>query len=532
MKHYYTLTSILIGVSIVLVNSQVALSLSMQEIEQIAREITVQIVDNQNSSISGSGVIIKHSGKIYTVLTTYHVVKDGKKQIFTSDKQSNQIKSMKPLKGSNGSDLAIVEFSSNNNYKIARIGNSDQATASTTVYVAGFPAQRGSITNPDLFLNRGQVNANGAAQREGYNLIYDNDTLEGMSGGAVLNEQGELVGVHGRSDKQELGDKSQTKIITGIGITIYSALQQMLAVGIDLGVRPSSTNVAAAPKADDFFIKAKQNYDNQDYKGAVANYTEAIRLNPNYAEAYNDRGAVRFLLGDKQGAAADFTSAIKISPNYAQAYNNRGTIRADYLRDKQGAVADFNQALNINPDYAEAYNRRGLTRATLGDKQGAITDYNQALKINPNDAQVYNNRGVARNDLGDKQGAITDYNQALKINPNEPNVHYNRGFALLQLGNTEGAIADFNQAIKINPNDAEAYNGRGRCRFKLGDIQGAIGDLTLAIKINPNYADAYYNRGFARPDVVDLQKAADLYLEQGKIAEYQTALKRIRRVQQ
>ncbi|MEI6444370.1 MAG: tetratricopeptide repeat protein, partial [Nostocales cyanobacterium ELA583] len=159
----------------------------------------------------------------------------------------------------------------------------------------------------------------------------------------------------------------------------------------------------------------------------------------------------------------DYNQALKINPNYADAYYNRGLTRDD-LGDKQAAIQDYNQALKINPNYADAYNNRGILRAKLGDKQGAIQDYNQALKINPNDAYAYLNRGLTRYDLGDKQGAIDDFNQALKINPNYAKAYYNRGNAYATLGDKFQARSDFQQAAKIyqqqgkNENYQDALN--------------------------------------------------------------------------
>ncbi len=536
MKYYYALSPLLFGVSIVLVQSQVALGLSAQEVEQIGKEITVRIVDAQNPSIAGSGVIIKRAGNSYTVLTAYHVVKEATKpQIILPDKQSYALNNIKLL--NKQVDLAVASFSSSNSYQVAKIGDSDKATRTTTVYVAGYPAKTASINNPDYFLNKGQVNANGAAQREGYNILYDNVTRRGMSGGAVLNEQGELIAIHGRADEESIGEKSETKIITGLGITIYSALRQLLAVGVDVGVRLPDV-VATAPKADDFFIKANQKYRDKDFKGAIADLTEAIRLNPNYASAYNNRGVVHYELKDLQGAVADYNSALKINPNDAEVYNNRGLVRKD-LGDLQGSVADYNSALKINPNYALTYLNRGVVHYELKDFEGAVADYNSALKINPNDALAYLNRGVVHYELKDLQGAVADYNSALKINPNYVNAYVSRGLARKELKDLQGAVADYNSALKINPNYALAYLNRGNARSELKDLQGAVVDYNSALKINPNYALAYLNRGLARNDlgdkqgaINDLQKAAELFQQQGKTEFYQQALEVIRKIQQ
>jgi tetratricopeptide (TPR) repeat protein len=567
MRNFTILNAALIGTSIALIQPHVAVAISQQEVEQIAQQITVQIVDAQNSYDSGSGVIIKQVGNTYTVITAYHVVDRGTKNIIAPDKQSYQIKNIKQLKGK---DLAVVEFSSNQKYTVAKIGNSDKVIKQNIVYVAGFPGKTAAAPNVDFRIKDGKVDAKGT-QGDGYDINYDNRTSGGMSGGGVFNEQGELIAIHGRANTEPSEENPEVQVISGaLGTSIYSALRQLVAVGVDVGVKPSDV-VATAPTADDFFIKGNEKASNKDYRGAIADYNQAIKINPNYANIYYNRGVTRYELGDKQGAIADYNQALKINPNLAEAYANRGVVRhdlgdkqgaiADYtqalkinpnyadayynrgnahkdLGDKQGAIADYTQALKINPNYAQAYYNRGIVRSELGDKQGAIADYTQAIKINPNYAQAYYNRGIVRDDLGDNQGAITDYNQALKINPNDADAYYNRGIARDDLGDKQGAIADYNQAIKINPNYAKAYYNRGIARDDLGDKQGALADYNQAIKINPNYAQAYGNRGIVRNElgdkqgaIQDLHKAGELFKQQGRNADYERAMKAIEQIQ-
>ncbi|MER3589763.1 MAG: hypothetical protein C4322_19420, partial [Mastigocladus sp. ERB_26_1] len=83
-----------------------------------------------------------------------------------------------------------------------------------------------------------------------------------------------------------------------------------------------------------------------NYERAIADYTQAITINPNYIKAYNKSGLARYQLGDYEGAIADYTETLKININDADAYYNRGNARC-CLGDKQGAIADFQKATSI-----------------------------------------------------------------------------------------------------------------------------------------------------------------------------------------
>ena len=69
-----------------------------------------------------------------------------------------------------------------------------------------------------------------------------------------------------------------------------------------------------------------------------------------------------------KGAIEDFNKAIEINPQYAEAFNNRGIVKYN-LGDKQGAIKDYNKAIEINPQYADAFNNRGQCKDNLGDNR-------------------------------------------------------------------------------------------------------------------------------------------------------------------
>jgi tetratricopeptide (TPR) repeat protein len=189
-----------------------------------------------------------------------------------------------------------------------------------------------------------------------------------------------------------------------------------------------------------------------DLEGQIADYSEAIRLNPEYSGAFNNRGNARFAKGDWKGAIADYDEALRLDPQDAQAFYNRGNVR--YTKgDRKGAIADYDEALRLDPQYAEAFYNRGNARDAKGDRKGAIADYSEALRLNPQDAWAFNNRANARFAEGDLEGAIADYDEALRLDPQKARAFYDRGHARADNGDLEGAIADLEQGARLAPED-------------------------------------------------------------------------------
>jgi len=175
------------------------------------------------------------------------------------------------------------------------------------------------------------------------------------------------------------------------------------------------------------------------------------KFEPNDAKAYLDRGNVHLDEGNYDEAIADYSQAIRLDPNYVAAYNDRG-IAYKNIGDNDNAIADYNQAIRLNPNYAAAYNNRGLAYKNIGDNDNAIADYSQAIRLNPNYAAAYNNRGHAYFNIGDNDNAIADYNQVIRLDPNYAKAYNNRGYAYFNIGDYDEAITNYNQAIRLNPN--------------------------------------------------------------------------------
>jgi len=124
------------------------------------------------------------------------------------------------------------------------------------------------------------------------------------------------------------------------------------------------------------------NYDEQGkYEQAISEYIKAIKINPNYADAYNNRGVSYYNQGKYEQAINDYTRAIELNPKYADAYNNRGIVYYDQGQHNQ-AISDYSKAIDVNKSYAKAYHNRGLVyMVVLKDKEKGCADWQKACEL-------------------------------------------------------------------------------------------------------------------------------------------------------
>jgi serine/threonine protein kinase len=157
-----------------------------------------------------------------------------------------------------------------------------------------------------------------------------------------------------------------------------------------------------------------------------------------------DLGIDKSNKGDKRGAIADFTKAIELDPKHAVAYNNRGNARAD-LSDNQGAIADYTKAIELNPTYAIAYTNRGFLRHSQGDRQGAIADFTKAIEIDPKYAPGYITRGSFYYESGDPKAANLDWRKAIALDAKETEAYIALAVSLY----THGTAEDRTESIQL-----------------------------------------------------------------------------------
>jgi tetratricopeptide (TPR) repeat protein len=108
---------------------------------------------------------------------------------------------------------------------------------------------------------------------------------------------------------------------------------------------PPSSQVTAT----DYFMQGDYDYEKGDCSQAIGDYTKALKLNPSYPQAYNNRAYTYMRLRDYKDASSDLNKAIEINPNYIQALMNRGDLHNYYYQiDRQSAIADYEKVVSLN----------------------------------------------------------------------------------------------------------------------------------------------------------------------------------------
>ncbi|RCJ26556.1 hypothetical protein A6S26_14225 [Nostoc sp. ATCC 43529] len=166
-------------------------TLSSEQIRQLAQAVTVKVLSQKKG---GSGVLISKQGKTYTILTNAHVTsKKGSHSIQTFDGKIHTATVINRGDSLTGNDLAVLQFESQDNYQIVSLASTSNLSENQEVFTAGFPDD-----SKELVITNGKISLLSEQPLiGGYQIGYTNKIRPGMSGGALLNQEGKLIGVNG-----------------------------------------------------------------------------------------------------------------------------------------------------------------------------------------------------------------------------------------------------------------------------------------------------------------------------------------------
>ncbi len=217
-----------------------------------------------------------------------------------------------------------------------------------------------------------------------------------------------------------------------------------------------------------------------DHDRAIADCSEAIRIEPKYKFAFNNRGLAWKNKGEPDRAIADFNAALSIDAKYSSPYGNRASAWRE-KRDFDRAFADYDEAIRISPKLPIVYNNRALLWRDLGDYDRALADDNESIRLNPQHAKAYSNRGEIWRLKGDLDRAISDQDIALKLDKKDSTIYVLRGDTFRYKGDFNKALNDYEAALRLDPRDISAFTGRGLTFEKIGDYDQARANFVNAV---------------------------------------------------
>jgi TolB-like protein len=246
---------------------------------------------------------------------------------------------------------------------------------------------------------------------------------------------------------RDLGDvlKLQTEIATAVAEALKVTLLGDVAAKIELG---GSRN----PAAFDAYLRGKQADERDDVKSSkdsLAAYTEAIRLDPNYALGFANRSMAY------TSYAIEFATGMEIRESY------------------EDALADARRALALAPDLAEGHLALAYFFESTLDFAHASEAYDRARRLAPGIAKVQSLTGRFAISVGQTEPALVALRRAVVLDPLNPSSHDALSYGLYYSRHYSDAVAAATDAITLEPELQAAYGYRGLAYSGLGDLERA-----------------------------------------------------------
>ena len=238
--------------------------------------------------------------------------------------------------------------------------------------------------------------------------------------------------------------------------------------------------------ANTALYRGNLHYNSKRYEAALAEYSRALELRPDFPEALNNRGNTYHELQRYDEALADYGKALQLRPDFPEALNNRGSTCHELQRYDE-ALADYSKALQLRPDLPDALNNRALTYSKLERYDEALADYGKALQFRPDFPDALNNRALTYSKLERYDEALADYGKALQLRPDYPDALNNRAITYMRTHRLDDALADLNAALRLRPDHpSSTYNLA--CLLSLTKKRDeAIPHLERAISLDAKY---------------------------------------------
>jgi len=358
-------------------------SLSAEKVYDIVKDAIVVILgyDKSDELISqGSGVVLNDKGY---VITNYHILSGCERlEIMHGD---NEIPYIDIAGYDVDKDILIININ-DKTFPLIKVGDNQSLKVGQQIYAIGNPM---GFENT---ISEGIISGLRKYKEKGKNYIQITASISpGSSGGAVVNDKGELIGI------------STLTITDGQNLNFAIPIEEILEVEISNLPKEGFRQMLIGMKWNtvrQISFKADSLYENQKYDEAIVLYRNSL---------------------EELGKVRSFLDSMRVSHHYANmsiCYYKIGNLEASYESYKLALTYDCGFEFLSNTDLEDissSFYNRGTMIGKLGDYVRAIEDFDKAIEINPYFAEAYFNCGLAKYNLGDINGACLYWSTAGKL---------------------------------------------------------------------------------------------------------------------
>jgi tetratricopeptide (TPR) repeat protein len=248
--------------------------------------------------------------------------------------------------------------------------------------------------------------------------------------------------------------------------TLKFSKQQTLLIAVSIALMASTSNAPAGAQA----------------KPAASGKTTAVH--PEMHNAIVQRGVDHVRTRQYKEALEDFSEAIKIQPSNQHDYFFRGKVHV-LNDDDKAALPDLTKSISLSAENPYALLERGKLYYRQKNYKNAVDDLTKAVKLTPNDPKAHEFRALALNNIHKFDEAANEITTALALVQVSPplsrEAHLKRRFGEVDVASAEKA-------------KAHLICARGQIYFNKPHFPSALKDFDYAIKLDPNNADAYLQR--------------------------------------
>ncbi|HEY5124872.1 MAG TPA: trypsin-like peptidase domain-containing protein [Ignavibacteria bacterium] len=476
-------------------------SLTPKDINLIYTQCVCKIFTfSNNIPISqGSGIFLKSNN---IIITNYHIFigADNFKVILSG----NEVPKCKIVSINAQNDLLLIYVNSLK-YNISEIKINKESYVGEKVYAFGFPLNykltmtEGIISNlnadikikleENYFTN--EINQSGVMQ-------ISAPISHGSSGGALVNDKGELIGITTYSDK------------SGIGINFAIPAKEVLSEINEFDKLKIDKLDSKKLNAVDYYCLGINLMENADFKSAYKLLKKSIKVLRNNTNILFNLAILCNIIGNFGNALKYCDKLIKIEGMSLRAIRCKASLFLS-LEKKKEALKMLNIGIKLYPANQYLYYTKAQAYFDMKKYHLSLKEVDKAVELGKENYDHIKFKAKILEQLNDLNGAISQYEYLLINNPNDIDINFKLADLNSVLGYDRKSLEFLNNLVKVDEKNYIHFFNRSRAYYLLEDYYSAIEDLLVSIKLNPKDAISYYNMALCYAAFDNQQECINYY---------------------